>query len=225
MLKKRKKHVVLDSLSSFMGGYSTFFRQGTNIFTDTDPFLSQLNKNIQGMRDSCQALEKQLEKRHTYVTQSDLQSFNAASEAAEKKEGKRGGIEGYLFKRGQNAFRTWNRRWFYLSSNKLCYSKRNGEDVTVIEDDLRICLVRPLMDTDRRFCFEVISPTKSHVLQADSDEQYRTWLASLQQGISSALHEAMDGESGGSGSIQWEDSDTEEAQDSKARGGRKERNA
>ena len=35
------------------------------------------------MRDSCQALEKQLEKRHTYVTQSDLQSLNAASEAGE----------------------------------------------------------------------------------------------------------------------------------------------
>jgi Arf-GAP/coiled-coil/ANK repeat/PH domain-containing protein len=43
--------------------------------------------------------------------------------------------------------------------------KRNGEDVTVIEDDLRICLVRPLNDIDRRFCFEVISPTKSHILQ------------------------------------------------------------
>ena len=26
-MKKRKKHVVLDALSSFMGGYSTFFRQ------------------------------------------------------------------------------------------------------------------------------------------------------------------------------------------------------
>ena len=75
--------------------------------------------------------------------------------------------EGYLFKRGQNAFRTWNRRWFFLSNNKvaiyftvhfylysimqLCYSKRNGEDETIIEDDLRICLVRPLTDTDRRY--------------------------------------------------------------------------
>ena len=48
---------------------------------------------------------------------------------------------------------------------QLCYVKRNGEDVTVIEDDLRICLVRPLNDIDRRFCFEVISPTKSHILQ------------------------------------------------------------
>jgi Arf-GAP/coiled-coil/ANK repeat/PH domain-containing protein len=41
-----------------------------------------------------------------------------------------------------------------------------------MEEDLRICLVRPLTDSDRRFCFEVISPTKSHVLQADSEEMY-----------------------------------------------------
>ena len=59
-----------------------------------------------------------------------------------------------------------------IFSLQLCYSKRNGEDVTVIEDDLRICLVRPLTDTDRRFCFEVISPTKSHVLQVLSGEMY-----------------------------------------------------
>jgi len=214
MLQKRKKHVVLDSLSSFMAGYSAFFRQGTNIFSETDPFLNQLNKNIQGMKDSCLALEKQLEKRHTYVTQSDLQSLHAASEAAEKKDGKKVGIEGYLFKRGQNAFRTWNRRWFYLSNNKLCYSRRNGEDVTVMEEDLRICLVRPLTDGDRRFCFEVISPTKSHVLQADSEEMYGVWLTSLQQGISSSLHDMMEGSQEDS-SIVWEDSDTEEAQDSK----------
>ena len=56
-------------------------------------------------------------------------------------------------------------RWFYLENNKLCYSKRTGEDKTTMEDDLRICLVRPLTDIDRRFCFEIISPTKSHVLQ------------------------------------------------------------
>ena len=74
-------------------------------------------------------------------------------------------IEGYLFKRGQRAFKTWNRRWFYLENNKLCYSKRTGDEVTIMEENLRICLVRPLTDIDRRFCFEIISPTKSHVLQ------------------------------------------------------------
>ena len=42
-----------------------------------------------------------------------------------------------------------------------------------MEDDLRICMVRPLMDIERRFCFEVISPTKSHILQADTEELYQ----------------------------------------------------
>eukprot|EP00092_Neocalanus_flemingeri_P015121 GFUD01016338.1.p1 GENE.GFUD01016338.1~~GFUD01016338.1.p1 ORF type:complete len:839 (-),score=276.93 GFUD01016338.1:342-2858(-) len=229
MLQQRKKHLVLDSLANFMSAYNTFFHQGSDLFSDLEPFLRQLQGNLQSMAENHVVLEKQLEKRHTYVTQAETLE-TGVGEVAGTGKGAPVKIEGYLFKRGQNAFRTWNRRWFYLSSNKayfqLCYSKRNGEDVTVIEDDLRICLVRPLTDTDRRFCFEVISPTKSHVLQADSEEQYRTWLASLQQGISSALHEAMDGESGGSGSIQWEDSDTEEAQDSKARGGqKKDRNA
>ena len=34
-------------------------------------------------------------------------------------------------------------------------------------------MVRPLNEIDRRFCFEVISPTKSHVLQADSEKLYQ----------------------------------------------------
>lgn len=70
-------------------------------------------------------------------------------------------MEGYLFKRTSNAFKTWNRRWFYLKDNKLYYRKRSGEDMpTIMEDDLAICHVRRLPDTDRRFCFEVLSPNK-----------------------------------------------------------------
>lgn len=30
-------------------------------------------------------------------------------------------MEGYLFKRTSKGFKTWNRRWFYLSDNKLMY--------------------------------------------------------------------------------------------------------
>merc|ERR1719410_731490 len=165
------------------------------------------------MKETSASLEKQLEKRHTYVTQAENLDSKQL-EQAETGKGKPVKIEGYLFKRGQNAFRTWNRRWFYLSTNKLCYSKRNGEDVTILEDDLRICLVRPLMDIDRRFCFEIISPNKSHVLQADSEYHYKHWLTTLQQGISSALHEDISKNSDDDSVNQWEDSDTEADTDS-----------
>lgn len=44
---------------------------------------------------------------------------------------------------------------------KSTFSKRDKEEVpTVMEEDLRICTVRPVNDSDRRFCFEVISPLK-----------------------------------------------------------------
>jgi len=215
MLQAKKRHVALDSLLSFMNAYNTFFHQGEDLFADMDPFLKTLGKEIQVMQESCVSLEKNLEKRHTYVTQSDVISLTDTIVP-----GKPVKIEGYLFKRGSSAFRTWNRRWFYLENNKLCYAKRSGDEVTAMEEDLRICLVRPLTDSDRRFCFEVISPTKSHVLQADSQEMYNVWVTSLQQGISTALHESMqamepDPADTSGGAIQWEDSDTEEAQDGK----------
>merc|ERR1719192_308721 len=215
MLQHKKKHLVLDSLSDYMTGFRTFFTQGSDLFSDSDPYLRQLKDNLAGMAKTTASLEKKLEKRHTYVTQAESLDSKQLDLSVETGKGKPVRIEGYLFKRGQNAFRTWNRRWFYLSSNKLCYSKRNGEDVTILEDDLRICLVRPLTDIERRFCFEIISPTKSHVLQADSELQYKLWLATLQQGISSALHQEISREED-SQAIQWEDSDTEEAQDTKA---------
>lgn len=97
-------------------------------------------------------------------------------------------MEGYLYKRTSKGFKTWNRRWFYMSDNQLLYKKRTGEEVpTIMEDDLRLCTVKPAIDTDRRFCFEVISLNKSHMLQADSEDQLFAWIAALQKGIGAAI--------------------------------------
>lgn len=64
-------------------------------------------------------LEKQMEDRHTIVTSQDLVPSPGCNVAPH--------MEGYLFKRTSNAFKTWNRRWFALQDNQLVYRKRNGE--------------------------------------------------------------------------------------------------
>lgn len=37
---------------------------------------------------------------------------------------------------------------------------RRQDALTVVVDDLRLCSVKPCEDIERRFCFEVVSPTK-----------------------------------------------------------------
>ncbi|KAJ8974164.1 hypothetical protein NQ317_013121 [Molorchus minor] len=77
-----------------------------------------------------------------------------------------------------------------IKNEKKCtyYGRRSGEDQeTIMEEDLRLCTVRPFADGERRFCFEVLSPSKSHLLQADSKEMYDCWIATLQSGIGAAL--------------------------------------
>lgn len=201
MMQSKKRSEILDALLCMTNTFSSYFYDGRNHYEEQEMFSQQLGIQIAAMRTKTNTLNKQLEKRRAYV--------NGEEEDSAFK------LEGYLFKRGQNAFRTWNRRWFYLQNNQLCYVKRTGDEVTVMEDDLRICLVRPLTDIERRFCFELISPTKSHVLQADSEELYKTWVTKLQQGISSALHETIHKEhkeaTASNEAIQWEDSDTEES--------------
>ena len=134
------------------------------------------------MREETQEIEKQVEKSYTKVTEVVRQPLLIRTKNEVR-------LEGYLFKRTTNAFKSWNRRWFMIKNHQLVYRKRDcdGENkLTVMEEDLRLCLVRTSYEVDRRFCFEVVSPTKSHILQADSEETCKTWTSALAAGIDAA---------------------------------------
>uniref|UniRef100_A0A8C4F3F2 Arf-GAP with coiled-coil, ANK repeat and PH domain-containing protein n=1 Tax=Dicentrarchus labrax TaxID=13489 RepID=A0A8C4F3F2_DICLA len=64
-------------------------------------------------------------------------------------------MEGYLYKRASNAFKTWSRRWFSIQKNQLVYQKKFKDQPTVVVEDLRLCTVKPSAENERRFCFEV----------------------------------------------------------------------
>uniref|UniRef100_A0A672FYG2 Arf-GAP with coiled-coil, ANK repeat and PH domain-containing protein n=1 Tax=Salarias fasciatus TaxID=181472 RepID=A0A672FYG2_SALFA len=89
-------------------------------------------------------------------------------------------MEGYLFKRASNAFKTWNRRWFSIQNSQLVYQKKLKDSLTVVVEDLRLCSVKPCEDNERRFCFEVVSPTKSCMLQAESEKLRQAWIQAVQ---------------------------------------------
>lgn len=68
------------------------------------------------MRTESAKLEKTLGNRHTLASNFEEDDPSLP-------------MQGYLFKRTTNAFKTWHRRWFCLKNNQLVYRKRTGKKI------------------------------------------------------------------------------------------------
>ncbi|XP_052612546.1 arf-GAP with coiled-coil, ANK repeat and PH domain-containing protein 1 isoform X4 [Peromyscus californicus insignis] len=131
---------------------------------------------------------RDMEQRHVLLKQKEL---GGEEPEPSLKEGPGGLVmEGHLFKRASNAFKTWSRRWFTIQNNQLVYQKKYKDPVTVVVDDLRLCTVKLCPDSERRFCFEVVSTSKSCLLQADSERLLQLWINAVQSSIASAFSQA-----------------------------------
>uniref|UniRef100_A0A672S5A6 Arf-GAP with coiled-coil, ANK repeat and PH domain-containing protein n=1 Tax=Sinocyclocheilus grahami TaxID=75366 RepID=A0A672S5A6_SINGR len=131
---------------------------------------------------------KDMEMKHSTIQQKDFSNDDTKLEYNVDAEN---GIvmEGYLFKRASNAFKTWNRRWFSIQNNQLVYQKKFKDNPTVVVEDLRLCTVKHCEDIERRFCFEVVSPTKSCMMQADSEKLRQAWIKAVQNSIATAFRD------------------------------------
>ncbi|KAH8242580.1 hypothetical protein KR032_000253, partial [Drosophila birchii] len=178
LAQARKVPSILSTLLDYYQACVTYYHQGFDLCNDFDEFFKNISEDLNALRGDYQQLEKAMQNRHMSVNRYCDSNTNSTSNK----------IEGYLFKKKSKGFKTWCRRWFYLSDNQLVYRKRSNEDsFSVMEEDLRICHVRPVNEGDRRFCFEVISPTKSHILQADSADMLALWISALQHSIGAAI--------------------------------------
>ncbi|XP_068153006.1 arf-GAP with coiled-coil, ANK repeat and PH domain-containing protein 2 isoform X1 [Drosophila tropicalis] len=185
LVQARKVPSILSTLLDYYQACVTYYHQGFDLCNDFDEFFKNISEDLNALRGDYQQLEKAMQNRHMSVNRYCDSNTNSSSNK----------VEGYLFKKKSKGFKTWCRRWFYLSDNQLVYSdldshcrKRSNEDsFSVMEEDLRICSVRPVNEGDRRFCFEVISPTKSHILQADSADMLSLWISALQHSIGAAI--------------------------------------
>lgn len=95
--------------------------------------------------------------------------------------------EGYLYKKSSHPMRSaWSRRYFILYADKLEYfSMQEGN--APIPIDLRLCTVKPSSDTERRFCFDLVSPVKTFTLQAENDYDLEQWMEYLSMAIQEAI--------------------------------------
>ncbi|XP_017398042.1 arf-GAP with coiled-coil, ANK repeat and PH domain-containing protein 3 isoform X2 [Cebus imitator] len=195
VLQAKKKFEILDSMLSFMHAQSSFFQQGHSLLHQLDPYMKKLAAELDQLVIDSAVEKREMERKHAAIQQRTLlQDFSYDESKVEFDVDAPSGVvmEGYLFKRASNAFKTWNRRWFSIQNSQLVYQKKLKDALTVVVDDLRLCSVKPCEDTERRFCFEVVSPTKSCMLQADSEKLRQAWVQAVQASIASAYRESPD---------------------------------
>ncbi|XP_058408589.1 arf-GAP with coiled-coil, ANK repeat and PH domain-containing protein 3 isoform X8 [Diceros bicornis minor] len=195
VLQAKKKFEILDSMLTFMLAQHSFFQQGYSLLHQLDPYMKRLAAELDQLVIDSAVEKREMERKHAAIQQRTLlQDFSYDEPKAEFDVDAPSGVvmEGYLFKRASNAFKTWNRRWFSIQNSQLVYQKKLKDVLTVVVDDLRLCSVKPCEDIERRFCFEVVSPTKSCMLQADSEKLRQAWVHAVQASIASAYRESPD---------------------------------
>uniref|UniRef100_A0A7N4NPZ3 Arf-GAP with coiled-coil, ANK repeat and PH domain-containing protein n=1 Tax=Sarcophilus harrisii TaxID=9305 RepID=A0A7N4NPZ3_SARHA len=195
VLQAKKKFEILDAMLSFMHAQYTFFQQGYSLLHQLDPYMKKLAAELDQLVIDSAVEKREMERKHALIQQRTLlQDFSYDESKVEFDVDAPNGVvmEGYLFKRASNAFKTWNRRWFSIQNSQLVYQKKLKDGLTVVVDDLRLCTVKPCEDIERRFCFEVVSPTKSCMLQADSEKLRQAWVQAVQASIASAYRESPD---------------------------------
>ncbi|XP_067398931.1 arf-GAP with coiled-coil, ANK repeat and PH domain-containing protein 2 [Emydura macquarii macquarii] len=191
VLQSKRRSEILKSMLSFMYAHLTFFHQGYELFSELKPYMIDLGAQLERLGIDAAKEKRDMEQKHSTIQQKDFSSDDTKLDY--NVDAANGiGMEGYLFKRASNAFKTWNRRWFSIQNNQLVYQKKFKDNPTVVVEDLRLCTVKHCEDIERRFCFEVVSPTKSCMLQADSEKLRQAWIKAVQTSIATAYREKGD---------------------------------
>ncbi|KAF2280817.1 ArfGap-domain-containing protein [Westerdykella ornata] len=86
----------------------------------------------------------------------------------------------------------WHKFWIVLDQGKLSeYTNwKQKLDLHMDPIDLRVASVREARNAERRFCFEVITPHFTRVYQATSEEDMKSWIASVNNALQTAVETA-----------------------------------
>ncbi|KAH8603119.1 centaurin beta [Bisporella sp. PMI_857] len=136
-----------------------------------------VNSKFKGIRD----LE---EKDHSQTTSSE-------KNGTQKKEGLLWALSrpgSHTDPRGLNK-QAWHKFWIVLDGGKVReYSNwKERLDLHMEPIDLRMASVREARNSERRFCFEIITPQYKRVYQATSEEDLNNWIAAINNALQGAV--------------------------------------
>ncbi|KAM9836520.1 arf-GAP with coiled-coil, ANK repeat and PH domain-containing protein 1 isoform 3-T3 [Aulostomus maculatus] len=191
VIEAKRKTDILMAMLSLMDAQAQLFQHGHQSLSELEDYRRKLSEeHTQFVLNSARE-KRDMEQRHAAIKKKDI-SYDDSIIDGNTDAANGIAMEGYLYKRASNAFKTWSRRWFSVQKNQLVYQKKFKDQPTVVVEDLRLCTVKPSTENERRFCFEVVSPSKCCLLQADSERQQQAWISAVQNSIASAFQECRE---------------------------------
>ncbi|TPX34182.1 hypothetical protein SmJEL517_g03071 [Synchytrium microbalum] len=199
-MDKRRKFELVENVVALIYTLNAFFHTGFALLKDLEPTMRELTDYLYKMRTDHQNISDTVDSStflNTFTQSADgADLYNPAKpiipagspprhrDSAPSKQGWLHMVKTL----GRNNNKTsWVRRYFELKDDTLSYY----EDIRETQKsmiDLRICMIRDAFVGERRFCFEIVSPSKTYTLQAYNEYDCKEWITLLQSSVSRALH-------------------------------------
>ena len=87
------------------------------------------------------------------------------------------------------AMLNWHKYWVTLTENSLCEFSNWKTNMEQHNDPIRLnaATVREARNTERRFCFEIITPSMIRTYQTTSDVEVQAWISAVSKSIEACL--------------------------------------
>ncbi|KAF9586542.1 Arf-GAP with coiled-coil, ANK repeat and PH domain-containing protein 2 [Lunasporangiospora selenospora] len=193
-LLAKERFEFTENIVTYMYTLNSFFHRGFDVLRHVEPSMSGMTENIQGARSRFveeKPIVKALRDETLNVGNEVYYPIRPFGDVAEGTRSHATTKSGYLYKRGpQRVLPTWSRRYFEIEGELLSYETRGrkgkADDDSANVINLRVCTVKIIENSDRPHLFEVISPMRVHVLQAENTEEMKEWVYCLQNAITAA---------------------------------------
>ncbi|KAI8647773.1 hypothetical protein BD408DRAFT_938 [Parasitella parasitica] len=200
-IEAKKKVDYMENVLAYMYSESAFHHQSYEILKDLEPYMRDLTGLL---HDSRERHEEEAQEGLIYQSiceQNAAEQYNPLQTASNAKLSIGGDSpstkthkSGYLFERKNGrVYQTWSRKYYSIFDGELICTTRNSKTSTKDDDgnnicNLRVCSVKLTDNYDRRFCFEVISPNRVLVLQAETEQDMNGWVSSIRTASQMALN-------------------------------------
>eukprot|EP01103_Thecamoeba_quadrilineata_P000408 TRINITY_DN10349_c0_g1_i1.p1 TRINITY_DN10349_c0_g1~~TRINITY_DN10349_c0_g1_i1.p1 ORF type:complete len:823 (+),score=135.41 TRINITY_DN10349_c0_g1_i1:21-2489(+) len=173
----------LKSVYAIMHAQKAFFSNGHNQALETEPYMKIINTRLQESENQFDEGYRKLLSQKKDIQHGNC-DFLRHTYGDDFKE-----MSGYLYRCSK---KKWVRRYFSIINGNLITFKDDSSDPlkyrSVTLANLLLCSVRNPEDVDRRFCFELISPQRTLLLQAETQRDLADWITAIQNSTVSLIH-------------------------------------